>query len=89
MARALFGDPCLLVLDEPNAHLDQEGETALMRTIDHLRSQGTAILMVAHRSSVISHVDKLLVLQAGQVQMLGPCDEVISQMSTRRVAKEA
>jgi len=89
LARALFGDPCLLVLDEPNAHLDQEGEAALMRTIDHLRACGTAILMVAHRSSVISHVDKLLVLQAGQVQMLGPCDDVISQMSTRRVAKEA
>jgi ATP-binding cassette, subfamily C, type I secretion system permease/ATPase len=87
LARALFGDPCLLVLDEPNSNLDQEGEVALMATIDHLRSKGTAIVMVAHRSSVISHVDKLVVLANGTVQMSGPCDEVVEQLSAKRVAK--
>lgn len=89
LARALFGDPCLLVLDEPNSNLDQEGEAALMRALDQLRANGTAVIMVAHRSSVISHVDKLLVLSAGTVQMYGPCDEVIEKMSAKRVAKGA
>lgn len=87
LARALFGNPCLLVLDEPNSNLDQDGEVALMQTIDKLRAEGTAVIMVAHRSSVISHVDKLLVLANGMVQMAGPCDEVVEQLSARRVAK--
>lgn len=87
LARALFGDPCLLVLDEPNSNLDQDGEIALMQTIDQLRASGTAIVMVAHRSSVISHVDKLVVLANGSVQMSGPCDEVVQQLSAKRVSK--
>lgn len=87
LARALYGDPCLLILDEPNSNLDQEGEAALMRALDQLRAKGTAIVMVAHRSSVISHVDKLLLLQKGAVQMFGPCDEVIRKMSVKRVVQ--
>lgn len=87
LARALFGSPCLLVLDEPNSNLDQDGEAALMQTIDHLRANGTAIVMVAHRSSVISHVDKLVVLANGTVQMAGPCDEVVQQLSAKRVSE--
>lgn len=87
LARALFGNPCLLVLDEPNSNLDQDGEIALMQTIDHLRANGTAIVMVAHRSSVISHVDKLVVLANGTVQMAGPCDEVVQQLSAKRVSE--
>lgn len=87
LARALFGNPCLLVLDEPNSNLDQDGEVALMQTIDHLRASGTAIVMVAHRSSVISHVDKLVVLANGTVQMAGPCDEVVQQLSAKRVSE--
>ncbi|TNE38087.1 MAG: type I secretion system permease/ATPase [Alphaproteobacteria bacterium] len=87
LARALYGDPCLLILDEPNSNLDQEGEAALMRALDQLRAKGTAIVMVAHRSSVISHVDKLLLLQNGEVQMFGPCEEVIQKMSAKRVVQ--
>lgn len=89
LARALYGDPRLVVLDEPNSNLDQEGEAALMKTIDLLRRDQVAIVMVAHRSSVISHVDKVLVLVEGRVQMFGPCDEVVNQLSAKRVAKEA
>lgn len=87
LARALFGSPCLLVLDEPNSNLDQDGEAALMQTIDYLRANGTAIVMVAHRSSVISHVDKLVVLANGTVQMAGPCDEIVQQLSAKRVSE--
>ncbi len=85
LARALFGDPCLLVLDEPNSNLDQEGEAALMRTVDLLRQKGTTIIMVAHRSSIVSHVDKLMVLIEGKVQMFGPAEEVIKKLSAKRV----
>ncbi len=87
LARALFGSPCLLVLDEPNSNLDQDGEAALMQTIDYLRANGTAIVMVAHRSSVISHVDKIVVLANGTVQMAGPCDEIVQQLSAKRVSE--
>ncbi|MEM9123791.1 MAG: ATP-binding cassette domain-containing protein, partial [Pseudomonadota bacterium] len=84
LARALYGNPCLLVLDEPNSNLDQEGEIALMKTIDRLRKDGTSVVMVAHRTSVISHVDKLLILVDGKVRMLGPCDEVIAEVGAAR-----
>ncbi len=89
LARALFGDPCLLVLDEPNANLDQQGEAALMQTVDTLRGEGTTVIMVAHRSSIVSHVDRLLVLNNGTVEMMGPCDEIIQQLSAHRVAQGA
>lgn len=90
LARALYGQPCLLVLDEPNSNLDQEGEAALLRTIDALREDGTSVVMVAHRMGVISHVDKLLILHEGRVRMLGPCNEVIAErMEAHRAAKGA
>lgn len=85
LARALYGSPALLVLDEPNSNLDQEGEAALMKTIDALRASGTTIVMVAHRSTIVSHVDKILLLINGQMKTFGPAEEVIRQLSSKQV----
>lgn len=89
LARALYGDPVLLVLDEPNAHLDQEGETALMTTILAAAQRGAAVIVVAHRAGVLARVDRLLVLRDGVVQNEGPREEVLAWLGTdRKVVRE-
>ncbi|MGH6955876.1 MAG: ATP-binding cassette domain-containing protein, partial [Caulobacteraceae bacterium] len=80
MARALFGEPKVLILDEPNAHLDNEGEAALVRTLVELKTAGTTILVAAHRTGVLAAVDKLMVLKEGRIDLFGPRDEVIRRI---------
>jgi PrtD family type I secretion system ABC transporter len=81
LARALFGRPRLVVLDEPNASLDHEGEEALVKTIAHLKSQGTTVVVIAHRPSILGHADKLLVLRNGMVDAFGDRAEVIAKLN--------
>lgn len=81
LARALFGAPSILILDEPNAHLDAEGEAMLVRTLQELKSRGVTILVVAHRTGVLAAIDKLMVLKDGRVELYGPRDEVVARIS--------
>ena len=80
LARAVFGDPFLVVLDEPNSNLDAQGDAALNQAILALRKQGSIVLVVAHRTNVLSTLDKLLVMEAGQVHMFGPRAEVLARL---------
>ncbi len=80
LARALYGNPQLVVLDEPNSNLDGEGETALAQALSRLRSESVTSVVVTHRPSLIAHVDKILVLDAGRVQQFGPASEVMKAM---------
>ncbi|HEY5796990.1 MAG TPA: ATP-binding cassette domain-containing protein, partial [Bosea sp. (in: a-proteobacteria)] len=72
LARALYGMPRLIVLDEPNANLDAEGEQSLIRAIAAARESGAIVVLIAHRPSVMQVVDKILVLREGRVQQFGP-----------------
>ncbi|MEM7209524.1 MAG: type I secretion system permease/ATPase [Pseudomonadota bacterium] len=81
LARALYGQPALVVLDEPNANLDGDGDRALQRAITHLKSKGTTVVLMAHRPSTISQVDRLLVLRNGRVEQYGPKSEVLARLS--------
>ena len=83
LARALYGSPRVVVLDEPNAHLDSDGEDALVKMLQHCKSNGVTSFIVAHRSGVLGVVDKLLVLTSGQIVAFGPKDEVLAQLSGR------
>jgi len=83
LARALYRDPHLLVLDEPNSNLDAEGETALLKAIAAAKARGAAILLVAHRSGVLGIADKLLLLRDGAVEMFGPKEQVIAKLTKR------
>jgi PrtD family type I secretion system ABC transporter len=76
LARALYGNPKLLVLDEPNSNLDGAGELALGAALKALRGQVT-VVVVTHRSALVQHMDKLLVLEAGRVKQYGPTEEVM------------
>ena len=84
LARAVFGRPRLVVLDEPNASLDHEGEEALHSALAALKEMGTTIVMIAHRPSVLGLADKLLVLRHGSVEAYGSRAEVIAKLNAGR-----
>ena len=86
LARALYGDPRLVILDEPNANLDGEGEIALAQAMSGLRSEGITSIVVTHRPSLIAHVDKILMLGAGRVQKFGPASEVMKVLQQQAQA---
>lgn len=84
LARALYGDPSLIVLDEPNASLDQMGEAALMRALADLRAAGTTVVVVTHKIGLLADADWILVLNGGTVQTFGRADQVLSQIAGPR-----
>src|SRR5690606_308676 len=86
LARALYGEPRLVVLDEPNSNLDGAGEMALAQSVALLRKEGVTSVIVTHRPSLIAHVDKILVLEAGRVQKFGPAAEVLKEMQRQAMA---
>lgn len=86
LARALFGQPKVVILDEPNANLDSEGEAALLQTLGELRADGVTIVMVTHKPSLVASLDYLMVLRDGRVELLGPRDEVLARLAATGVS---
>ena len=83
LARAVYRDPFLVVLDEPNSHLDSDGDAALTRAILGVRERRGIVIVVAHRPSAIAGVDQILVMKEGRTQAFGPKDEVLSKVLQR------
>ena len=83
LARALYRDPFLVVLDEPNSNLDAEGDEALTRAILGVRARGAIAMVVAHRPSAIAGVDYILVMAKGRQQQFGPKEEILNRSSSR------
>ena len=81
LARAVYGEPKLVVLDEPNSNLDALGERALFETLGALRACGTTIVIIAHRPAVLAGVDKILMLRDGAIEAFGPRDAVLAQLT--------
>ncbi|WP_413615361.1 type I secretion system permease/ATPase [Halomonas cupida] len=79
LARALYGEPVLVVLDEPNSNLDDAGEKALSNAIRELKKEGTTLFVISHRPSVLKQMDLLLVMKEGQIGMFGPREQVLAQ----------
>ncbi|MCW5601138.1 type I secretion system permease/ATPase [Nitrosomonas sp.] len=84
LARAMYGDPSLIVLDEPNSNLDDIGEQALLAAIIDLRKRGKTIVVITHRTSIITATSKLLLLREGMLQMFGPTQQVLADLSKQR-----
>jgi ATP-binding cassette subfamily C protein/ATP-binding cassette subfamily C protein EexD len=89
LARALYGCPRLVILDEPNSNLDEEGEKALGRAMAAMKAAGCTVIAVTHRNLLLAHVDKLMVMSFGQVIAQGPRDEVIANIRGNKVALAA
>ena len=87
LARALLDEPKLLVLDEPNANLDQEGELALLSALETMKQKGTTIVTVSHRQGLLRLADKIVVLRGGVLELFGDRDEVLARLGqTKAVA---
>ena len=89
LARAMYGMPALVVLDEPNANLDDEGENALVRAVQGLKAQGKTVVLISHRPGIVSVADRLLILQNGTVQASGPRDGVLAALQKQREQAQA
>lgn len=87
LARAFYGRPALVVLDEPTSNLDAEGENAVRQAMDALRAAGRTVIVIAHRPAVLGGTDQLMVVQRGKISGLGPTAEVMPQITRRVVAK--
>jgi len=81
LARAVFGTPRLVVLDEPNSNLDLVGESALINALRQLGEAGTTVVIIAHRPGALRTVDKIVVLNNGAIEMMGPRDEVFARVA--------
>jgi len=77
LARAAFGEPGLVVLDEPNSNLDETGEASLAKCIDQLRLQKTTVIVISHRPAMLRVVDKILIMKGGRIDWFGPRDELL------------
>ncbi len=83
LARALYGDPALIILDEPNSNLDREGEEALIAALSTVKATGTTVILIAHRPNIMETVDKILILNRGQQDLFGPRDYVFNELAAR------
>ena len=84
LARAMYGDPVVLVLDEPNSNLDNTGSAALNSAVEQQKAAGGIVFVMAHRPDAIFHCDTLLVLENGTKRAYGPKDEVLKQVTKNR-----
>ena len=80
LARAMLGDPAFVVLDEPNASLDAEGEEALIKAIESMKANGATVVIISHKPGIFRPADKLLVLREGRVDLFGPRDQVMNRL---------
>lgn len=88
LARALYGNPRLVVLDEPNSNLDEEGEQQLARAVLNLKQQQTTVVLVTHKPSILNIVDNIIVMQEGQIALSGPRQTVLEKLAAMRRQQE-
>jgi ABC-type protease/lipase transport system fused ATPase/permease subunit len=89
LARAVYGNPRLIVLDEPNANLDTSGESALAAALAVLKSRGCTLIIIGHRPSTLAQADKLMLLRDGVVELFGPREEVLQKLRDAARAKNS
>ena len=87
LARAIYGQPALVVLDEPNANLDDVGEAALVQAVQALRARGSAVVLITHRPGILAVADNVVILKDGVLQAQGPRDAVLAALRAAQPAQ--
>ena len=88
LARAIYGAPRLIILDEPNSNLDETGEQALAQAIMHMKASGSTIFVITHRTTILSQLDRLIVMSAGCISMYGPREQVMAELNAQHLAAQ-
>lgn len=88
LARAIYGTPRLIILDEPNSNLDEVGERALAVAIQQLKATGATIFVITHRTSILGQLDRLMVMTGGAINMYGPRDQVMAELNKQQAAAQ-
>ena len=89
LARAVYGNPRLIVLDEPNSNLDEVGERALGVALQKMKETGATVFIISHRPNVLSRLDRIMVLNSGAMTMYGPRDQVIAELAQQQAKAQA
>lgn len=89
LARAVYGNPRLIVLDEPNSNLDEVGERALGVALQKMKETGATVFIISHRPNVLSRLDRIMVLSSGTMTMYGPRDQVIAELAQQQAKAQA
>ena len=84
LARALYGNPRLIILDEPNSNLDDVGDRALAAAIQQLKQTGATLFVITHRTNIVSQLDRLMVMRAGVISLYGPRDHVLAELNAQQ-----
>ncbi|MCQ4322988.1 type I secretion system permease/ATPase [Stutzerimonas stutzeri] len=88
LARAIYGNPRLIVLDEPNSNLDEVGERALALAIQQLKTTGATVFVITHRTSILAQLDRLLVMSGGAIGLYGPRDKVMAELNKQQLSAQ-
>jgi ATP-binding cassette subfamily C exporter for protease/lipase len=86
LARAMYGNPQIMVLDEPNANLDDVGEKALVTAIQQMKAEGKTVFLITHRLNILGVADQLLIMRDGEIADFGERDAVIAKMQAKKAA---
>jgi ATP-binding cassette subfamily C protein EexD len=89
LARAVYGSPRLIVLDEPNSNLDEVGERALGVALQKIKETGATVFIISHRPNILSRLDRVMVLNAGVITMYGARDQVIAELAQQQAKAQA
>lgn len=89
LARALYGSPRLIVLDEPNSHLDEVGERALAVALQKIKETGATVFIISHRPNILSRLDRVMMLNAGVITVYGPREQVIAELAKQQANAQA
>lgn len=88
LARAIYGSPRLIILDEPNSNLDEVGERALAMAIQQLKASGATVFIITHRTSILAQLDRLLVMSNGAIGLYGPRDKVMAELNKQQASAQ-
>ncbi len=83
-ARAIYDNPALVVLDEPNSNLDEQGELSLIKAVQHLKESGTTVILITHRPSILQATNKLALIKQGTLELYGPTNDVLARISGKK-----